>query len=58
LGGGQRIADSKNFLAISVKIADIEDNKDPLRLQYLDSKTQERMGKKYKEAEKILRELK
>jgi (p)ppGpp synthase/HD superfamily hydrolase len=44
----------QNELAKSVKFADITDNMSPLRQMHLDTKTQERLTKKYKEGLKLL----
>lgn len=43
----QRLCDSGNRLALIVKKADLESNMDPNRLALLDTKTAERLRKKY-----------
>lgn len=51
----RRIRDSKNEVAIQVKLADLKDNTDPVRLRSLDAKTRRRMNKRHSEALRILK---
>lgn len=49
-----RLVESGNPIAIPVKWADINDNSDARRLQYLPAETQERIARKYAEAKRQL----
>jgi (p)ppGpp synthase/HD superfamily hydrolase len=49
-----RIIQSKNYLALQVKLADIKDNLDPKRVQYLSPLVQEKLFKKYLPAQQRL----
>ena len=51
-----RIVESNNPIALAVKWADIMDNSDPRRLQYLPPETQMRMSEKYARAKRMLME--
>ncbi len=50
----QRIVESGNAIAIPVKWADIMDNSDPRRLQYLPAEDQHRISLKYAKAKTLL----
>ena len=49
-----RVIESGNTIAIPVKWADIMDNSDPRRLQYLPVEDQQRLSKKYAAAKQLL----
>lgn len=50
----QRVVESGNSIAIPVKWADIMDNSDPRRLQYLPVEDQQRLSVKYAHAKQLL----
>ncbi|MCR9141040.1 MAG: phosphohydrolase [bacterium] len=51
-----RVVESGNPVAIPVKWADITDNSDPRRLQYLPVESQQRLSLKYAAAKRLLME--
>lgn len=51
----RRIRDSKNKIALQVKLADLKDNEDPARMSALDPKTRERLSRRHREARSLLR---
>lgn len=53
-----RIINSNNIIALKVKLKDMENNMDPVRLNRLEKQTKEKLEKKYKpEYKKLVRKL-
>lgn len=50
----RRIRDSKNEIALQVKLADLKDNGDPARMHALDPETRKRLLQRHYEARRIL----